>query len=149
MQRFHFRLETLLKYRGMQQEQSQVKFAEAVLKLQAEQEKLAGLNNKLADSLKLFCEKQLRHELVNAQDFQMYSNFFEQVKTMISTQQEKVNTAEAYRYECLLALEEAVKSYKLVERLKEKRLLEYRAEFLHEEQKQLDEMASQRYAKEG
>jgi flagellar FliJ protein len=149
MQRFQFRLETLLKYRGMQQEQAQVKFADAVQKLQAEQDKLTVLNNKLADSLSVFCEKQARHELVKAQDFQMFSNFFEQVKTMIRAQQEKVNTAEAYRYECLLALEDAVKSYKLVERLKEKRLLEYRAEFLHEEQKQLDEMASQRYAKEG
>lgn len=149
MQRFQFRLETLLKYRAMQQEQAQVKFAQALQKLQTEQDKLEGLNSKLSNSLKTFCEKQERHELVNIEDFQMFSNFFEQVKTMIRIQQEQVNAAEAYRYECLLALEDAVKSYKLVERLKEKRLLEYRAEFLHEEQKQLDEMASQRYVKEG
>ncbi|MCE5284788.1 MAG: flagellar export protein FliJ [Pelosinus sp.] len=149
MQRFQFRLETLLKYRAMLQEQAQVKFAEALQKLQAEQEKLAGLNNKLSDSLQVFCEKQTRHELVKAQEFQMFSNFFAQMKTMIALQQEKVNTAEAYRYECLLALEDAVKNCKLVERLKEKRLLEYRALLLQEEQKQLDEMASQRYVKEG
>jgi flagellar FliJ protein len=149
MQRFQFRLETLLKYRAMQQEQAQVKFAEALQQLNTEEEKLAGLNNKLSDSVSAFCEKQVRHELVSIADFQVFSNFFAQIKVMIDLQQEKVSAAEAHRYECLLALEEAVKNYKLVERLKEKRLLEYRAEFLHEEQKQLDEMASQRYAEKG
>lgn len=147
MQRFQFRLETLLKFRGMQQEAAQVKFAEALHKLQIEQEKLTELDTQLTESLALFCEKQDRHELVNIEDFQMFSNFFEQVKLMIRAQQERVSVAEAFRYECLLALEDAVKSYKLVERLKEKRLLEYRVQFLQEEQKQLDEMASQRYAK--
>lgn len=148
MQRFQFRLETLLKYRGMQQEQAQVNFAQALQKLKTEQEKLAVLNKKLADSLNVFCEKQAQHELIKAQDFQTFSNFFEQLKTMVRGQQEAVDSAEADRYECLLALEDAVKSYKLVARLKEKRLLEYRIEFLQDEQKQLDEMASQRYAKE-
>jgi flagellar FliJ protein len=147
MQRFQFRLETLLKFRRMQQEQAQIKFAEALQKLQIEEEELDRLKNKLKDSLALFCEKQQRHELVNIEDFQMFSNFFEQIKIIINIQQEKVHAADAYRYECLLVLEEAVKKCKLVERLKEKRLLQYRAEFLREEQKYLDEMASQRYAK--
>ena len=147
MQRFQFRLETLLKFRRMQQEQAQVNFAQAVQRLQAEEDILDGLSTKLANSLRLFSEQQERHEVVNVMDFQLFSNFFAQMKNRIAEQAEVIQKAEAQRYECLLALEDAVKNCKLVERLKEKRLLEYRAQFLQEEQKLLDEMASQRYAK--
>lgn len=145
MQRFQFRLETLLKFRRIQKEQAQIKFSEALNKLHTEQELLLDLENKLAESMDALRSRQQEQKLLTLETLKVFSNYFDRIKSDIIIQNEKVTEADGYCKECLAALEEAVKKSKLVEKLRVKRLQQYQADALHEEQKILDEMAMQIY----
>lgn len=145
MQRFQFRLETLLKFRKIQKEQAQIKFSEALNKLHTEQELLLDLENKLAESMDALRSRQQEQKLLTLETLKVFSNYFDKIKSDIIVQDKKVTEADVYCKECLAALEQTVKDSKLVEKLREKRLQQYQAEALHEEQKNIDEMAMQIY----
>jgi flagellar FliJ protein len=146
MQRFQFRLETLLKIRKMHKEQAQIHFSQAVERLHLEQEQLTVFENKLFEAINSFRSRQKAERLMidTLISFQYY---FDKTKEEINGQQQKIRLADQYRQECLATLKEAVKHCKLVEKLREKRLQQYQLEVLVAEQKILDEIGTQRYAR--
>ncbi len=145
MRPFQFRLETLLKVRRMQEEQAQVKLAEATAAFVAEQELLTALEVDLAGHVADY-RRQLR-ETVPVATLKMLRDYYDKLKGDIARQQENVAAADGKRRECLAVLEEAAKARKLVEKLKEKRLAQYQAEELLEEQKLLDELGLQAFSR--
>jgi flagellar FliJ protein len=142
---FQFRLETLLKFRRLQEEQAQIKLAEATAAYVAEQERLAGLEEELADHVADY-RRRLR-EPVTVATLKMFRDYYDKLKGTIAHQQERVAAADQIRRECLAALAAAAKARKLVEKLKEKRLAQYQAETLREEQKLLDELGLQAFSR--
>lgn len=142
MKRFHFRLEALLNFRKMKQEEAQLRFMEACSELQREQELLMGLEQEEQAQLLEFKNFQRRKGLT-VDSLLLFSNYFDRLKEQITEAANRVATAEAKRQAAMKELEEAVKSYKVVENLRKKRLAEYRLELLREEQKELDEMGTQ------
>lgn len=142
MKRFHFRLEALLNFRKMKQEEAQLRFMEACNELQREQDLLAGLEQEEQDQLVEFQNFQRRKGLT-VDSLLLFSNYFDRLKEQITEAANRVATAEDKRQAAMKQLEEAVKSHKVVENLRKKRLAEYRLELLQEEQKELDEMGTQ------
>ncbi len=146
MQRFQFRLETLLNIRKMHKEQAQINFSQAVDRLRLEQEQLAVFENKLFETINSFRSRQKAERLM-IDTLIAFQYYFDKTKAEIDGQQQKIKVADQYRQECLTTLKEAVKRCKLVEKLREKRLQQYQLAVLAAEQKILDEIGTQRYAR--
>lgn len=146
MKKFRFRLETLLKFRRMQEEQAQIKLAEATDRLRKEQELLGDLQNKLALNLNRLNNEQAGQPTIET--LKTFSYYIDKIKSEIVAQLEQVAKAKAYRQECLTILEAAIKQRKLVDNLRKKRLEQYNNELLQEEQKILDELGTQAFMRD-
>lgn len=142
---FHFRLETLLKYRRLLEGQAQIKLAQATAEYMAEHDRLAALRSELQNQEARFREESQKPLTIAA--FKIFQQYHDKLDRDISQQLVKVQTADTKRRECIAALEEAVKARKLVEKLREKRLAQYHAENLQEEQKVLDELGLQAFVR--
>jgi flagellar protein FliJ len=143
MKKFRFRLETLLKFRKMEEEQAQIKMTEANMRLYKEQEFLNQFQNKLLGSLTLLSEEHAGSPTIET--LKTFSYYIDKIKKDIIFQQEQIVKAEAYRQECLVGLEAAMKQRKLVDNLRKKRLEQYNIELLQDEQKVLDELGTQAF----
>lgn len=145
MQPFRFRLETLLKYRRIQEEQQQIKLGQATATYLAEKELLSNWENQLEGHLK-FVRNQLQAPSTVA-ELKMLQQYHDKLNGEIFRQRGRVAEADAYRQECIKALEEAARQRKLVEKLREKRWLQYQADVVFEEQKFLDELGVQAFSR--
>ena len=76
-----------------------------------------------------------------------YNTYFFRLRTQIEQQKHVINEAEKKRQERLDEFQEALNKLKTIEQLKEKRLKEFKAEQLIEEQKELDEIGLQIHAR--
>ncbi|MGI6093382.1 MAG: flagellar export protein FliJ [Negativicutes bacterium] len=145
MKKFQFRLDTLLKYRQMQNEQAQLKFMQASQVLHEEKEKFDKLTIKLTESIVSFRKYQDSSPIIDElKDFQ---NYFDKIRENIKHQSMRVNEAQAVQQERLQELQQAAKNYEIVEKFRVKRLLQYQADALSEEQKYLDELGLQNYVR--
>ncbi len=147
MRPFQFRLETLLKFRHMQEEQAQIRLAEATARYVAERDALTALQSSLTGHMDNF-RNQLS-EPITVAILKVLRDYADKLKGDISAQALKVEAADHSRRECIAALEEAAKARKLVEKLREKKLAQYQAEALLEEQKLLDELGLQAFSRGG
>ncbi|EGO63149.1 flagellar export protein FliJ [Acetonema longum] len=147
MQKFQFRLETLLKYRRMQEEQAQVKFAQATQRLLAEQTVLSDLQAKLETNHALMRQRQQEASLT-VEQFLIIQRYEELLKDRIVIQTREVQKAEIQRNQCLEILTGCMQKRKLVEKLKERRWSQYQSEILQEKQKYLDEIGVQTFVRE-
>lgn len=146
MRPFQFRLETLLKFRRLQEEQAQIRLAEATAAYVAERDRLDALVNRMAEHVKNY--RRVQEEPVAVATLKLCRDYNDRLIGDISHQRIRVSTAEDRRMDYLAALEEAAKARKLVEKLREKRLAQYQAEMLLEEQKLLDELGLQAYSRQ-
>lgn len=146
MKRFQFRLETLLKYRQMQKEEAQVRFSQALDELRRAREALAKLEAEVAVQLDEFRDYQMRKKLT-VDVLMMFNSYFSRMKEEIAAGEKRVESAEKRRQELMKALEDAVRKHKVVKNLRDKRVQEYQAEVLREEQKQLDETGTQLFVR--
>ena len=72
-----------------------------------------------------------------------FNRFFGWKRQQIEEQQQVILQANAVRQKALKVLMEQMSALKSIEKLREKRLAEYKAEVLQEEQKMLDEIGLQ------
>lgn len=145
MKKFEFRLDTLLKYRQMQKEQAQLNFMQASQVLHEEKVKFDQLKVKLAESIGKFKDYQDGSPTIDV--LKNFQNYFDIIREHISRQNTRVNEAEIAQQERLQELRQAAKNCEIVEKFKVKRLLQYQAETLSEEQKFLDELGLQNYVR--
>jgi flagellar FliJ protein len=141
MKKFQFRLETLLKYREIREEQAQLVFTESDTIFRSEKSILEKLESILADTIESLYQKQ--EKSITADELHQYSSYIVATENKISIQTRRVASAEKYRLECLKKLEETMKERKVVENLKTKLQEKHYIEFLREEQKYLDEIGMQ------
>ena len=143
MQKFRFKLQRLLDFRKIREEQAEAEFAKATRVFLHEKELLHQLETKLADSFdRLKLEQEKPSSLLTLKLFQDY---IDTTREGIKLQAVKVAAAADRRQQCLRKLEEAARKRKGVESLKEKKLQQYHEEALKEEQAFLDELSGQRY----
>lgn len=141
MKQFKFQLEALLRMRRLQQEEAQMHFAQATSRHQAEVILLERLQDEQQAQLHEFRAEQAKKQTIDT--LKNYYFYIDKLNVTITMQHEQVEAAEQYRCTCLAALAEATTRLKLVEKLREKRLAEYKAELLQQEQKMLDELGMQ------
>lgn len=143
MKKFKFQLETLLKVTRMKKEDAEVAFAEASRKLEEARE---GMNTLLAEM------QQGQHEYealskegtrVTIGKLMAFNSFFAWKREQIEMQQNILLQLRGEKQKKLKALMDVMSYLKSIEQLKEKRLQEYQAEALAEEQKMLDEIGLQ------
>lgn len=145
MKKFQFRLDALLKYRQMQKEQAQLAFMQASQVLHDEKAKLEQLTIKLTEIIGTFRDYQTNSLTIEV--LKNFQNYFDKIRENINHQNTLVNEAQTVQQERLQELQQAVKNCEVVEKLKVKRLLQYQAETLSEEQKMLDELGLQNYVR--
>ena len=145
MKKFQFRLDALLKFRQMQKEQAQLNFMQASQLLRDEQAKLDQLTIKLNEHVIVFRKSQGSSPTI--EELKDFQNYFDKIRDNIKHQNTRVNEAQAARQERLQELHQAAKNYEIVEKFRVKRLLQYKAEALCEEQKFLDELGLQNYVR--
>lgn len=143
MKKFKFQLETLLKVTRMKKEDAEVAFAEASRKLEEARE---GMNTLLAEM------QQGQHDYealskegtrVTIGKLMAFNGFFAWKREQIEMQQNILLQLRGEKQKKLKALMDVMSYLKSIEQLKEKRLQEYQAEALAEEQKMLDEIGLQ------
>ena len=143
MQKFRFKLQRLLDFRKIREEQAEAEFAKATRVFLHEKELLRQLESNLADTFsRLKLEQEKPSSLLTLKLFQDY---IDTTREGIKLQAVKVAAAADRRQQCLRKLEEAARKRKGVESLKEKKLQQYHEEALREEQAFLDELSGQRY----
>ena len=143
MQKFRFKLQRLLDFRKIREEQAEAEFAKATRVFLHEKELLRQLESNLADTFsRLKLEQEKPSSLLTLKLFQDY---IDTTREGIKLQTVKVAAAADRRQQCLRKLEEAARKRKGVESLKEKKLQQYHEEVLKEEQAFLDELSGQRY----
>ena len=143
MKKFKFQLETLLKVTRMKKEDAEVAFAEASRKLEEARE---GMNTLLAEMQ----QGQHDYEALSKEGTRVtigmlmaFNSFFAWKREQIEMQQNILLQLRGEKQKKLKALMDVMSYLKSIEQLKEKRLQEYQAEALAEEQKMLDEIGLQ------
>ena len=143
MKKFTFQLETLLKVTRMKKEEAEVAFANAVRQL----EDARAYQHRLLEEMH---RGQMDYENLSKEGTRIkigtlmsFNRFFGWKRQQIEDQQQVILAASAERQKRLKALMEQVRALKSIEKLKEQRLAEYKAEVLREEQKMLDEIGLQ------
>ena len=143
MQKFRFKLQRLLDFRKIREEQAEAEFAKATRVFLHEKELLRQLETKLADTFSRL--KQEQEKLSSLLTLKLFQDYIDTIREGIKLQAVKVAAAADRRQQCLRKLEEAARKRKGVESLKEKKLQQYHEEALQEEQAFLDELSGQRY----
>ena len=143
MKKFKFQLETLLKVTRMKKEAAEVAFANAVRELEEarayQRQLLEEMHQGQTDYEKLSKEG----TRIKIGTLMSFNRFFGWKRQQIEDQQLVILSANAERQKRLKVLMEQMSALKSIEKLREKRLAEYKAEVLQEEQKMLDEIGLQ------
>ena len=143
MQKFRFKLQRLLDFRKIREEQAEAEFAKATRVFLHEKERLRQLETNLSDTFDRLKQEQEKHSSLLT--LKLFQDYIDTTREGIKLQAVKVAAAADRRQQCLRKLEEAARKRKGVESLKEKKLQQYHEEALKEEQAFLDELSGQRY----
>lgn len=143
MKKFKFQLETLLKVTKRKKDDAEQKFAEASRKLEELRAHLQVLLREMAEGQSEFADKTSAGKTITVDIIMMYTDFFNWKRVQIEQQQDLILRATQDKQQKLQILMKLMTYLKSIEQLKERRLNEYNAELLAEEQKLLDEIGLQ------
>lgn len=145
MKKFKFRLEAVLKVAEIKKEQAEIAFAEATNALLAQQEKLREFENELAQAMEDYYK--IENKKITIELLTSYNTYFFRLRMQIQAQNTVVLEAENKRQSCLEAFRSALNRLKSIEKLKQRRLEEFKEQEMAEEQKMLDEIGLQIYTR--
>jgi flagellar FliJ protein len=144
---FKFRFETLLVTRRHAEEALQKELAEARRALENEQAALRDKKNRRRQCLQDLRQKQ--QQSFRTPDIHLYRPYLERLERNIDLQQKRVAGAELKVNQKRLALVEAVKRRKILEKLKEKDQHAHLKSLAARERKFMDEVAGRHHAAAG
>lgn len=146
MKRFEFSLETLLKLREREEEQSQMKLAEAIAAFKKIEISLQELQNRYEKSLieqaQIIGRNILVHELMN------YVVYQEKIQIQIEQTKQKLLEAQLAQENERINYLNAAKRRKIVEKLKARKLQQHWQNLLKEEQDLMDELGTIAFLKD-
>ena len=146
MQRFQFKLQRLLDYRKIREEQAQAEFVKATRVFLHEQDILHQIKEVLADTMEGLAAEQKKSSSLLM--LKMYQDYIDTTREGIRLQAAKVASAAEKRHKALRNFEEAARRRKAVDSLRDRRLQQYQEEVMREEQAFLDEIAGQRFTRD-
>ncbi|MDD3115578.1 MAG: flagellar export protein FliJ [Anaerovibrio sp.] len=145
MKKFRFKLDTLLKVTRMNKEQAQVALALAVREQEEAREQLQEYLREMAQGQQDYAELTGEGKTISLGRLTTFNSFFNWKREQIEAQMRLLLAKQTARQQKLQELVAVMNKLKSIEQLREKRLRQYMAELLQEEQKQLDEIGGQLY----
>lgn len=142
--KFHFRLETLLNWKKGLEEQSRIILIRKIEELKRREEKIQYMIKKRINQYKKF-EERLK-EGIESHEYLIYQQFSEKSYEDLSEQIRSKNDQEYEIEQERENLIEMTKEKKILERLKEKRLMRFNYHQEKNEQKLLDELVLRKHA---
>lgn len=149
MKKFKFQLETLLRVTKRKKDDAEMQFAEASRYLEECRAKLQELLRELKEIQEEFAALTSEGKTITIGRIMVYNQFFNWKRVQIEQQQQVILKATQDKQQKLKALMKIMTYLKSIEQLKEKRLNEYNAAVLFEEQKTLDEIGLQLSMRKG
>ena len=149
MKKFKFQLETLLRVTKRKKDDAEMQFAEASRYLEECRAKLQELLRELKEIQEEFAALTSEGKTITIGRIMVYNQFFNWKREQIEQQQQVILKATQDKQQKLKALMKIMTYLKSIEQLKEKRLNEYNAQVLFEEQKTLDEIGLQLSMRKG
>jgi flagellar protein FliJ len=134
---FKFELQSVLDYRLSLEEKAQIAFSEQLRCVENEKRILEDLKIKKAALMHQFLQSQTQQ--MNASEIAMFISY---IRYMIGREQQQASVLareEAVLEEKRGDLMEAARNRKAMENLKDKKFMQYRADILEKERKELDE----------
>jgi flagellar FliJ protein len=147
MNRFRFRLESVLRLRAAREEEKKREFGVSLGHLKQEEQRFDEITRSINDLDRYRTEKGTGRISVA----QMIRNFFfsSHLHTQKDEQQKKVGKAQEIVDEKRTEMTEATKQRKTLERLKERKRIQYDEDVRREEQSLIDEIATQHFPGNG
>ena len=146
MAKFVFRMQSLLSVKDKIETQRRMEYGRALAKLEAEKQKLKNLEDEKTETIRDFSQKVKAS--ITPDVFALYNTYLEVLKNRIIEQIIQVQKAEKEAEEKWLILIEAMKEKKMLEKLKEKDLEEFKDEEKRIDQRLVDAIVSYKYANE-
>ena len=143
MKKFKFQLETLLKVTQRKKDEAEMQFAEVTRRLEDQRSQLQNFLRELQEGQAEYANRTSEGKTITIDAIMIYTNFFNWKREQIEQQQKLILRTTQERQQKLKKLMDLITYLKSIEQLKEKRLREYNAEVLAEEQKFLDEIGLQ------
>jgi flagellar protein FliJ len=138
---FHFSLETVLQYRQQNADNARIALAKAQKAYQAQAERLQTMRTQLDAA-----EKHLHSDqLLAADEFWLWSRYRERLLQDIQNEDTLLQSLAAKVTAKRSELIQRTKELKILERLRNKQALDFYEQEKFAEQKELDEMGTQRY----
>lgn len=143
MNRFRFRLESVLRFRGAKEDEKKREFGITLGKLKNEERKYNDIVSS-AESHDKLVEKTGKGKISVRS---LISNFYyaRHLDTAKAAQEKVIDSAQEITDEKRAELVEATKKKKVLDRLKDRKIEEHNKAELKEEQNYMDEIASQRF----
>ncbi len=143
MNRFRFRLENVLRLRGIDEEKKKRKFGTAMRNLNREEKELGKMGNSL-NGHEEFMEECCQGN-VSAKELQNNFNYARALDDRIDDQQNNVDEKKEIVEDKRAELVESTKRKKVLERLKERYREDHKQAAIKEEQNLIDELTSMRH----
>jgi len=143
LNRFRFRLESLLRFRAAKEEEKKREFGVVLGHLKHEDERYNNIINNIDQHDRFMEESGQGKTSVRTLIYNFF--FARSLEKRKSEQKKVVKKAEKLAGEKRSELTEATKKKRILERLKENKLEEYNQAVIKEEQALIDEFATQRY----
>lgn len=147
MEKFIYKMQNVLDIKFKLESQAKTNFANAQMKLNAEEEKLEALKRKRMEYEKAY--KQLMQDVLDIREMNFCVISIENMKEKIKMQMLEVHVAQKNLEEARKRLQEVMQERKTHEKLKEHAFEDYMKEFNAEESKEIDELVSYNFSKAG
>ncbi len=146
MKRFEFKLESLLRYKGHLEQMARREMANAVAEVDRSGQQIQALGrDRGAAALRL---EGLVEKGMSAIEFKQHHSFMAAMDQMILEEKQRKRVLEKKMDKARSLLKKRTIDKKALERLREKQAKAYTREMLREEQKELDEIAGIKTARE-
>jgi len=146
MKKFSFKLQKVIDVKESIEKQKMMELAEAEREVKIEKEKLQKLLTKKQRYIELFTEKK-ENGPINASDANQFLRYIDKLRKDIEKQKErieiKIKEAERRRNDLI----EIVKDKKILEKLRENKLVDYKKDVIKQEQNFLDEVGAVKAAR--
>ncbi|MHB8068241.1 MAG: flagellar export protein FliJ [Desulfobaccales bacterium] len=140
--RFRFSLETVLKVRGLREEQAKWEVAQA-------QTELERLRRALAETkdlrIRLAADLQSKEKEWSPQEFSIFKTYLEHLKTSVEGFKHNVEEQKAVLHQKMEVLKQRYQERRLLERLREKQYAQYRRELMKLMEKETEDIVLGRF----
>ena len=147
MKKYTFRLQTVLDIKANKLNEKLVELAQVQQILSAEEEKLTNLKSRKNVAYEELIQIYSLEKALDIQEVCNYKGFLGKIEIEIKQQEDRIENVMFFVKQKQAEVNQALKEKKILEKLKEKEKNAYYQEFIKQEAKELDDLASTRHVR--